>query len=192
MAAAEAHLASIPRRASHTPPRMHRLSVADFACERAQRLVHELFFVRVLGLLETRAPQVAQACFGMCHDLASQPASFTGVEPSINVYREGGEFDPHQDHEALTVLSVLSPSAGAFEGGGTAFWPEAQTYGHWLAPVDVKNYIKPGTEVVLKPEQGDVLLWNGNLPHAGLPVTSGSRHVLVGSFSLGAKRPEYV
>ena len=188
MAAADMHLTSTPPRACQ----MHRLSVAEFACERARHLVRELFFVRVLGLLETRAPEVARAAFGTCHDLASLPCKFTGVEPSINVYHAGGQFDPHQDHEALTVLSVLSPSAGAFEGGGTAFWPESQTYGQWLAPVDVERYIKRGSEVVLKPEQGDVLLWGGNLPHAGLPVISGTRHVLVGSFSLGGKRPDYV
>ena len=188
MAAADLHLTSTPPRACQ----MHRLSVAEFACERARHLVRELFFVRVLGLLETRAPEVARAAFGTCHDLASLPCKFTGVEPSINVYHAGGQFDPHQDHEALTVLSVLSPSAGAFEGGGTAFWPESQTYGQWLAPVDVERYIKRGSEVVLKPEQGDVLLWGGNLPHAGLPVISGTWHVLVGSFSLGGKRPDYV
>lgn len=147
MAAADMHLTSTPPRACQ----MHRLSVAEFACERARHLVRELFFVRVLGLLETRAPEVARAAFGTCHDLASLPCKFTGVEPSINVYHAGGQFDPHQDHEALTVLSVLSPSADAFEGGGTAFWPESQTYGQWLAPVDVERYIKRGSEVVLKP-----------------------------------------
>ena len=46
--------------------------------------------------------------------------------------------------------------------------------------------LKRGTEVVVRPEQGDVLLWGANLSHAGVAVESGTRHVLVGSFSLGS------
>lgn len=72
---------------------------------------------------------------------------------------------------------------GAFEGGGTSFWPQGQvpTY---ESPAEVEAKVLPGTEVVVRPQQGEALIWNGLLPHAGCPVISGRRHILVGSFSL--------
>ena len=38
---------------------------------------------------------------------------FSPREPAINVYGRGGEFAPHQDHQALTVLVPLSPPSAA-------------------------------------------------------------------------------
>jgi hypothetical protein len=205
IAAADAHLnvlfdQHVGRHGGHAWPPMHRLPLAAFgrgplkamqdqgltAAQGAQarRIVDEVLFGRVLELLERREPDIASACFGACSGLASLPAHFKGIEPSINVYTAGGFAGPHQDHQALTVLAQLSPSS-CFEGGGTAFWPEEQASG-WMAPLDLEKALKRGTEVVVRPEQGDVLLWGANLPHAGVAVESGTRHVLVGSFSLGS------
>ncbi len=38
--------------------------------------------------------------------------------------------------------------------------------------------------LVMRPPPGTGLLWRGHLTHAGLPVTSGVRHVFVASFNL--------
>jgi len=48
---------------------------------------------------------------------------FSKGEPAINIYKSGGEFAPHTDQEALSFLIPLS-DAGAFEGGGTAYWTD--------------------------------------------------------------------
>ena len=68
-------------------------------------------------------------------------------------------------------------------GGGTAFWPEAQTATHMSADA-VAAAIVPGTEVVVRPAVGDALLWGPHLAHAGVAVEHGTRHILVASFSL--------
>jgi hypothetical protein len=93
-------------------------------------------------------------------------------EPAVNVYKEGGEFLPHKDGQALTVLIPLTTS-DAFKGGGTGFW-RADT-----------NALQPRgpPTVSLAPPAGTALLWGGRLTHAGLPVEDGTRAVLVASFS---------
>jgi hypothetical protein len=75
--------------------------------------------------------------------------------------------------QQLTVLLHLSPDS-AFEGGGTAFWPEGRR------PEDAEE--REG--VVVHPAQGDALFWHGDLTHAARTVARGTRHVLVCSFSL--------
>ena len=93
-------------------------------------------------------------------------------EPAVNVYKEGGEFLPHKDGQALTVLIPLTTS-DAFKGGGTGFWR-----------ADTKALQPRGPPTVsLAPPVGTALLWGGGLTHAGLPVEYGTRAVLVASFS---------
>ena len=47
-------------------------------------------------------------------------------EPAVNVYKEGGEFLPHKDGQALTVLIPLTTS-DAFKGGVPDFGARTQT-----------------------------------------------------------------
>ena len=93
-------------------------------------------------------------------------------EPAVNVYGPGGEFKPHTDGHALTVLVPLN-SPHHFTGGGTAFWsPDC------LKPPKVEP---PGLSVIAA--AGSALIFSGQLMHAGLPVGSGERAVFVASFS---------
>lgn len=48
--------------------------------------------------------------------------------------------------------------------------------------VDRSRWLPPHT--VLRPPAGTAIIFGGDITHAGLPVTSGTRHVLVMSFSL--------
>lgn len=98
-------------------------------------------------------------------------------EPAVNVYTEGGEFAPHLDAQALTVLMTLS-SSDEFEGGGTAFWDGKEP------PAN-----QPPA-MVFKPKVGTIFLFGGSLYHAGIPVRSGSRTVYVASFSPPGSREE--
>ena len=38
--------------------------------------------------------------------------------------------------------------------------------------------------IVLRPPAGTALVYGGRVPHAGMPVVSGQRAILIGSFSL--------
>ena len=109
----------------------------------------------------------------------------TVVEPALqgsiirlHRYTSGGDFDAHQDGHALTVIVPLSTAGTDFSGGGTAFWSE-ETIG---ADPTAANGVAPS--LVLKPPAGSGLFWRGHLTHAGLPVTSGTRHVFVAGFNL--------
>ena len=97
---------------------------------------------------------------------------FSAREPAINVYSApGGEFLRHKDGETLTILLPLSSPEQDFEGGGTAFWA-----------TDNDGSDAPAS-IVLKPFAGTALLFGGNVTHAGVPVESGTRVVLVCSLS---------
>ena len=163
-------------------PRM-RLPIAKLKHgEDARRVVAKLHDC-VLHLLEASAPEVAAHAFdGRSTGLLELQRHYTGEEPAINVYEAGGCFAPHQDQQDLTLLVHLSPP-GAFTGGGTAFWPEDLTPDAMPAP-SVEGAVAESTPLVVQPQQGDVLLWRGLLAHAGRPVESGTRHILVSSFSL--------
>ena len=103
---------------------------------------------------------------------------FSPREPAINVYGRGGEFAPHQDHQALTVLVPLSPPS-TFEGGGTGFWPRG---------ADERVARRAPPALVLRPPAGTALLFAGCVTHAGVPVRAGERAVLVASFSRRGRR----
>jgi hypothetical protein len=85
----------------------------------------DVFLSRVIAFAEEHLPEVAESVFGQATDLAKmRVSSFSSGEPAVNVYTVGGNFAPHTDKEALTLLVPLSPD-GAFEGGGTAFWKDS-------------------------------------------------------------------
>eukprot|EP00977_Amphora_coffeiformis_P000741 scaffold162_cov176-Amphora_coffeaeformis.AAC.1 len=94
-------------------------------------------------------------------------------EPAINVYKAPhGHFGVHRDDKALTILIPLSNPNNDFSGGGTAFWSQP--------------FPQPGRHdpsVVLRPEAGAVVLFGGQVQHAGLHIRSGTRVVFVASFS---------
>ena len=109
--------------------------------------------------------------------LANKQLIFSSEEPAINRYATGGSFLPHTDNFALTLNVLLSDT---FTGGGTLFWDEDG---------DDNQISKPGKEgenaaVCVLPGVGVGVLFNGSITHAGREVTSGLRHLLVGSFSI--------
>ena len=141
--------------------------------------------LRVLARIDSDLPQLAPALFSGPPSAREMRAmhecgglEFSPREPAINVYGRGGEFAPHQDHQALTVLVPLSPPS-AFEGGGTGFWPRG---------ADERAARRAPPALVLRPPAGTALLFAGSVTHAGLPVRTGERAVLVASFSQRARR----
>jgi hypothetical protein len=164
----------------HPQPGRTRLPLA---CEMKDTLLR-----RLLALVEAQMPSLAAAAFGREKGLAEMPVYFATGEPAVNIYTAGGQFKPHTDKMGLTIVIPLSPP-GAFEGGGTAFWAE----GH-LAPSkpgceledsnvnDERNW-RPHAHAVSAPA-GTAVLFGGDVTHAGLPVTSGTRHLFVMSFAL--------
>ena len=109
--------------------------------------------------------------------LASLPLRYAPEEPAINRYTEGGYFAPHTDQQALTLNVLLAPEGPTtFVGGGTAFWRE-----------DMRCKL---STLRVQPQAGVGVVFNGTVKHAGRPVVSGLRHLLVCSFSICA--PTYV
>lgn len=106
---------------------------------------------------------------------------YTSREPAINVYTKGGEFRPHTDSQALTVLVTLTEGDIIHEegGGGTAYWALSQ------------NHRRDQPALTLKPlQKGSLLLFGGDLVHSGLPLlTDGRRVILVASFSKKKEEP---
>lgn len=100
-----------------------RLPVCDNFPE-ATQISCDAILVRVLTWLEKRLPALRKALFEnlpLSTCLRNPQLRFAVGEPAVNVYTAGGRFEPHQDKESLTVLSILSKGE-AFGGGGTAFW----------------------------------------------------------------------
>ena len=58
-----------------------------------------------------------------------------------------------------------------------------------LFPLIEASGVEPS--LVMRPPAGSALLWRGHLTHAGLPVTSGERHVFVASFDLRVPGVKY-
>ena len=136
---------------------------------------------RALWSLEQQEPELCAELFGAEPvDLCDLSFWFKANEPMLNRYTAGGKFPPHQDGSALTVLVPLSTCDVDFQGGGTAFWSEAEVGKDPTAAEGVPP------SLVMKPPPGTGLFWRGHLMHAGLPVTAGCRHVFVASFNLHA------
>ena len=134
---------------------------------------------RALWSLEQQEPELCAQIFGAEPvNLCDLSFRFKANEPMLNRYTAGGVFPPHQDGSALTVLVPLSTCDVDFQGGGTAFWSEAEVGKDPTAAEGVPP------SLVMKPPPGTGLFWRGHLTHAGLPVTSGCRHVFVASFDL--------
>jgi len=156
--------------------------------------IHSRLVKRLLSFIESEMPALALSLFGQDTELASMNVSYSAGEPAVNIYKSGGEFKPHTDNEHLSLLIPLD-APGAFGGGGTAFWraathikpdvpddtlqtPEQNERNRWTPP-----------DHCLKPALGTALLFGGAVLHAGLPVTWGTRHLFVMSFTL---RPCFV
>jgi hypothetical protein len=81
----------------------------------------DIILRRVLAVVDRELGPVVVSQFGttsLSELLAAGELEFASREPAVNVYAEGGNFPPHEDHQALTVLVPLSEHGG----GGTGFW----------------------------------------------------------------------
>jgi hypothetical protein len=96
-----------------------RLPLAPNPAKVEVQLLH-----RLLALVEMHMPALAMEVFGQATDLADAAVAFSPGEPAVNVYTAGGQFSPHYDQEALTMLVPLS-ALDTHTGGGTAFWATA-------------------------------------------------------------------
>jgi hypothetical protein len=144
---------------------------------RTHALAH-IILSRALWSLEVLHPELAAELFPEPCDCCDLWMRFSGQEPMLNRYTLGGGFEPHQDGHALTVLVPLSTADADFVGGGTAFWSEA-TIG---CDSTAAKSVPPS--LIMRPPIGTGLFWRGHLTHAGLPISSGTRHVFVASFNL--------
>lgn len=191
------------------PPRQTTLvmpSAADAVCE--------AILLRLLAAVDAELPTIAQLQFGatapdasplgemagsaspLADMYAADELAFAEREPAINVYAAGGEFAPHKDNQAFTMLVPLSSPEG-FEGGGTGFWCEsaAQEMSATLlaskeaessaaaSAADRLEHLSASPTMVLKPARGTAMLWSGDVLHSGVRLESGSRLVFVASFS---------
>lgn len=148
-----------------------RMPIEDTICSEGKEIC-ELLLMRALSLLASELPELCSTLFSdyepsMC--FGNPELDFADGEPAINVYTEGGHFEPHEDKYALTVLYTLSQQNEAFTGGGTAFWSATDD--------------SAGPSLVVSPAPGTALLFGGDLKHAGQRVLSGQRCVFVASFS---------
>lgn len=140
-------------------PGLNRYPIKKLDLE-AQMLSDSLFQDRLLPFLE-HTPFACEL-FG-AESLKELKAFFSPGEPAVNRYITGGGIAPHMDREQLT-LNVLLSEADAFQGGGTAFWPQTRS--------DAKASMEKVDEeeedmVVLRPLQGTAILFNGQVTHAG-------------------------
>jgi len=137
----------------------------------AARTLSDALVQRALAFARDQLPSLVEERFGPSD--AEETLVFSHGEPAVNVYREGGQFQPHEDLQSLTVLVPLC-DPDAYGSGGTAFWSEeARGMARESGP----------PSLVLRPAAGTALLFVGSVTHAGLPVSSGTRHVFVASFS---------
>ena len=162
----------------------HLSTHADALCE--------IILLRALHMIDTQLPSLRTELFpgddpehSLAHRYKHDLLEYSSFEPAVNVYTAGGEFLPHKDHQALTVLVPLS-RPDEFVGGGTGFWPKTaepevdQAAQGWAqaAPTFVA-----APSLVVTPPRGTALLFAGNVAHAGMAVEAGTRVVLVASFS---------
>eukprot|EP01051_Picozoa_sp_SAG22_P003860 SAG22_NODE_195_length_15606_cov_21.340878_3_plen_359_part_00 len=163
---------------------------------------------RLLPLLSTELPAVEEMMWrcstvagptGLTFDGRSIPQRTPGVplaeleyryssqEPAINRYTTGNFFQPHADHQALTLNVLLQEEGDAFEGGGTAFWRECgstEKFAHRSEHAELDDGGEHAPTLCLRPTAGVGVVFNGKVKHAGRAVTAGVRHVLVASLSM--------
>ena len=159
--------------------------------------VHELcdhLIRRTLTLMEEQLPILADSLFGQAVDLCDMDVSFSLNEPAVNVYGAGAGFEQHEDGHMLTILVPLAEPV-AFEGGGTAFWPNVLMAGGTSfttepptnnnEPRPPKSRDRPISDgQVMLPPRGTAMLFVGSVTHSGVTVTSGESMVWVASFTL--------
>ena len=72
----------------------------------------DALLVRALDVVEVEFPQLHAAVFsdhGHVSKCAENPMLTYAVgEPGINIYTNGGQFQPHEDRQSLTILVNLS------------------------------------------------------------------------------------
>ena len=124
------------------------------------------------GSVSDTAPSLSASPISIAELFANNQLDYSIREPAINVYEKQGQFVMHKDHHALSIVIPLSDPKKDFQGGGTAFWMQSH-------PVDGMD--RPS--IVLKPKPGTAMLWGGRVTHKGMPVSDGTRVVIVASFS---------
>ena len=152
-------------------PPLQRLPVASMN-EAAKGLSDALLKERILPFMTARLPGTVCGLFGASLRLERARLAFSGSEPTINVYHQVGQFEPHADRYTLTVIIALD---SGFKGGGTRFWPQGASPG---------STTDDTCSAVVRVPPGTALLFNGDVLHAGVPVTNGVRHLYVASFDL--------
>lgn len=177
---------------------MSRADASDLNCmqhlsTRADALCKTIL-LRALHTIDTQLPTLrSEFVPGEAHSLAhrfeADLLEYSSFEPAVNVYSAGGEFLPHKDHQALTVLVPLS-GPDDFIGGGTGFWaksaepePEAEQAAQGWAQGASTTFDVAAPSLVLTPPRGTAMLFAGHVSHAGMAVEGGTRVVLVASFS---------
>ena len=157
----------------------------------------QAILVRIFDILDTQCPVLVQTLFRKDDNddestanktislralLDDEELEFASREPAINIYRDGGDFEAHEDDQTLTVLVSLSQPDDEYTGGGTAFWSHAASRSRNLSSSSGDNKALPPT-LVVRPPAATVLLFGGTVTHAARPVLSGCRVVFVASFS---------
>jgi len=160
--------------------RLRRVSLCDMS-QSSQKLSHDLIFCRILPALRQNNPELLESLGLSRFDVPLNEMDWASDEPSINRYEVGGRFDPHRDGYAMTVIVLLSTDE-AFLGGGTRFFDSAQ-FAEAFMDGNCSDDTDSDSSVVVKPPQGTVVLFSGDIYHAGCPVTKGTRHLFVASFS---------
>ena len=159
---------------------LRRVSLCDMS-QASQSLSHEIIFGRILPTLQQENPVLLESLGLSNFDAPTNEIDWASDEPSINRYEIGGRFDPHRDGYALTIIVLLSTD-GAFDGGGTIFFDSAQAAEAFMDG-NCGDDTNANSTVIVKPPQGAAVLFSGDVYHAGRPVTNGTRHLFVASFS---------
>jgi hypothetical protein len=168
--------------------RLRRVSLCDMS-QPSQKLSHDLIFCRILPALRQNNPELLESLGLSRFDVSPNELDWASDEPSINRYEVGGRFDPHRDGYAMTVIVLLSTEE-AFLGGGTRFFDSAQGAEAFMDGSCSDD--NDSDSSVVKPPQGTVVLFSGDVYHAGCPVTKGTRHLFVASFSPKENTDSYV
>eukprot|EP00961_Rhodomonas_salina_P084071 1130207-Rhodomonas_salina.3 len=136
----------------------------------------DALITRILLRLDEELPLLVQRQFGAGQSLvelyAANELEFSKGEPAVNIYAAGGEFEPHKDYDALTVLVALT-DPDTYSGGGTGLWSREES---------ADELAEPPT-VILRPLRGSCLLFGGQVMHTGVQTVEGMRAVFVASFT---------
>lgn len=160
------------------------MPIAD-ALDTAGVATCDSLLLRAVALLDAVTPLLTRALFPPHAALSTATCvhnpnlAFSTGEPAINIYTEGGGFQPHEDKQSLTVLVNLSTPGADFQGGGTAFWSSKAA----CDPETGRGSCVTEPTMALCPPAGSALVFGGNVTHAGQRVLGGQRCVFVASFS---------